>query len=120
VKDPETVIFDAQPLTFQRGEMPAAMEKVAFAMRKDGEWTELGEDSGTLVLIQLVSRSRRSLSDMTPQIEKKLQAQSLKKELDNLKKNTGIWMDEEYFASHAPIPIPNTEPEASGQSKLNK
>jgi len=120
VKDPETVIFDAQPLTFQRGEMPAVMEKVAFAMQKDGEWTELANEPDTLVLIQLVSRSRRSLSEMTPQIEKKVQAQLLREKLDSLKKNTGIWMDEEYFASHAPMPNPNAEPEASGQSKSNK
>jgi hypothetical protein len=120
VKDPDTVVFDGSPITFQHDEMPAAMEKVAFAMHKDGEWTELADDPSTLVLMQLVSRSRRSLSEMTPQIEKKLQAQNLKKELDSLKKNTGIWMDEEYFASHAPIPIPNAEPEGSGQSKSNK
>ncbi len=120
VKDPESVVIDAQPLTFQRGEMPAAMEKVAFAMHKEGEWAELSNDPGVVVMLQLVSRSRRSLSDMTPQIEKKMQNQGLKQELDSLKKNTGIWMDEEYFASHAPIPIPNAEPEASGQSKSNK
>jgi len=120
VKDPDTVIFDAQPLTFQRGEMPAAMDKVAFGMQKEGEWTELANESDTLVLVQLVSRGRRSLSEVTPQIEKKLQAQTLRQELDSLKKNTGIWMDEEYFASHAPIPNPNAEPEASGQSKSNK
>jgi hypothetical protein len=100
--------------------MPAAMEKVAFAMRKDGEWAELADAPDTLVLMQLVSRGRRSLSEMTPAIEKKLQAQTLRQELESLKKNTGIWMDEEYFASHAPIPIPNAEPEASGHSKSNK
>ncbi|MGA2905736.1 MAG: hypothetical protein ABSD98_18075 [Candidatus Korobacteraceae bacterium] len=120
VKDPESVVIDVQPLTFQRGEMPAAMEKVAFAMHKEGEWAELADDPGTLVMLQLVSRSRRSLSDMTPQIEKKVQNQKLRDELEALKKTTGIWMDEEYFASHAPIPIPSTEPEASGQSKSNK
>ncbi len=120
VKDPETVVFDEKPLRFQRGEMPAEMEKVAFAMQKDGEWVELANDPDTLVLIQLVSRSRRTLTEVTPQIEKKLQAQTLRQELDSLKKNTGIWMDEEYFASHSPMPNPNAEPEASGQSKSNK
>lgn len=120
VKDPETVVFDEKPLRFQHGEMPAEMEKVAFGMRKDGEWTELANEPDTLVLIQLVSRSRRTLTEMTPQIEKKLQSQKLRDELESLKTNTGIWMDEEYFASHAPIPIPNGEPEASGQSKSNK
>ncbi len=120
VKDPDTVIFDDKPLTFQRGEMPAEMEKVAFATRKNGEWAELANEPDTLVLIQLVSRSRRTLSEMTPQIEKKLQNQELREKLEALKKNTGIWMDEQYFASHAPKPNPSAEPEASGQSKSNK
>jgi hypothetical protein len=118
VKDPETVNFDDKPLTFQRGEMPVEMEKAAFAMQKPGEWTELAEDNGTLVLLQLVGRSRRSLADMTPTIEKKLQNEELREKLESLKKKTGIWMDEQYFASHAPIPHSKTEPEASGQSKL--
>jgi len=119
VKDPDSVALDAAPLTFQRGEMPAEMEKVAFAMQKDGEWAQLAEDPGTLVMLQLVSRSRRTLSEVSPQIEKKLQNEKLREELDALKKKTGIWMDEQYFASHAPIPIPNTDPEALGQGKSN-
>ena len=117
VKNPEAVKFDSEPLTFQRGEMPEAMEKVAFGMHKEGEWAELANVSDTLVLLQLVSRSRRTLSAVSPQIEKNLQAQSLNQELSDLKKKSGIWMDQQYFASRAPIPSPKDGPEGSGQAK---
>ena len=119
VKDPSLVNFDAVPLSFQRGEMPAAMEKVAFSITKEGEWKELAEDSGTVVLLQLVSRSRRSLSDVSPQIEKKLQNQHLREELEALRKKTGIWMDEAYFAAKTPGPGSSAEPDAPGSSKTN-
>jgi hypothetical protein len=118
IKDPDTVVLDAAPLKFQRGgEMPPDMEKVAFAMSKPGEWAELANREDALILIQLVSRSRRSLKDVSEQIEKKLENEKLREQLDAMKKQTGIWMDEGYFASRAPIPVPSTEPEASGQSK---
>jgi hypothetical protein len=115
VKDPGTVNFDAEPIRFQRGEMPIEMEKVAFAMQKPGEWSQLDNNADVLVLLQLVSRSRRSLQDMTSLIEKKLQGEKLHEDLESLKKKTGIWMDETYFASKAPVPESSTEPEASGQ-----
>lgn len=120
IKDPEAVVLDDKPLTFQRGEMPAQMEKVAFAMNKPGEWTVLDDAPDTLVMLQLVSRSRRSLADMTPEIEKKLDARQLREELEEMKKNNAIWMDESYFASKAPVSTRNAEPEAPGQSKTNE
>ncbi len=117
VKYPDTVILDDQPLTFPHDEMPEYMEKVAFSMQKPGEWKELDNNPDVLVLLQLVSRSRISLGQATPQIEKKLTNQKLREELDSLKKKSGIWLDEEYFASHKPIPVPSTGPEALGQGK---
>ena len=116
VKDPESTVIDPAPLRFQREELPAAMEKAAFSMQKKGDWVELADYPDALVLLQLVSRSRMTLSEVSPQIEKKLQNQKLRGELEALKKKTGIWMDEQYFASHAPKSAPNQgEPEASGQ-----
>ena len=117
IKNPDNVVIDAEPISFQRGEVPAEMEKLAFAMQKPGEWKEITGQSDAVVLVQLVSRSRRTLSDMTPQIEKKLQSEKLREELDELKKQAGIWMDEGYFSSKAPIPSPGTGPEASGHGK---
>ena len=93
----QDVVFDAEPLTFQRGELPTKLSEAAFAL-KQGEWTELNDAPGTYVFLQMVKHGRRDLKEVSPQIEKKLQAKKLRQELDGLKKNAGIWMDEEYFA----------------------
>jgi hypothetical protein len=117
IKDPDLVHLDEQPLSFQFGEMPGEMEKVAFAMQKPGEWVQMPDTPGSVVLLQLVSRSRRSLGEVTEQIEKKLQNEQLREELKALKKKTGIWMDETYFASKTPVTGSSTEPDAPGAGK---
>jgi len=113
---PDDVVFDNEPLTFQRGEMPAKMEQAVFPL-KQGEWVELNDAPGTYVFLQVVKRSRRDLKDVSPQIEKKLQAQKLKDELNDLKKNAGIWMDQEYFASPAKTPGSDMQSKASAATK---
>lgn len=110
------VVADTDPLTFQRGEMPPHMDAAAFAL-KEGHWTQLADGPNQFVFIQLVKNSRKDLNEVSPQIEKKLQADNLRDELKALKDKTGIWMDEEYFASKAPVPTSSTQPEASGQGK---
>lgn len=117
VKNPESVSMDVQPVTFQHGELPTAFEKAALSLHRPGEWTEAADSSDAIMLLQLVSRGRRSLAEVTPQIEKKLQSEKLKDELNELKKESGIWMDEGYFASKSPIATPSTGPEASGHGK---
>jgi len=114
--DPENVMLDKEPLIFQRGELPPSLEKAAFAL-KDGGWTELNDAPGTYVFLQLVARSRRDLKVVSPQIEKKLQTQKLRQELEDLKKNAGIWMDEEYFAAPPQKPVASTQPKSSAQQK---
>lgn len=110
------VVADPDPLTFAKGELPPTMEKVAFSL-KEGEWTQLGSHPDEYVFIQLVKRTRKDLNEVSTQIEKQLQAEQLREELDALKKKTGIWMDEQYFASKAPVPSSSTQPDASGQGK---
>ncbi len=112
----EEIVMDDQPLAFQRGELPAAMSDAAFSL-KPGGWTELNSGSGGYVFITVVKRSRKDLKDVSAQIQKKLEAQKLRAELDALKNQSGIWMDETYFASKAPKPATTTDPEASGLSK---
>ncbi len=107
------VVADPDPLTFARGELPSPMDKTAFSL-KEGEWSQLADGPEEYVFIQLVKSTRKSLTDVSSQIQKKLQAEKLREELNALKEKSGIWMDEEYFASKAPVP---TQPEASGQGK---
>jgi hypothetical protein len=110
------VVADPDPLTFARGELPTPMDKTAFGL-KEGQWTQLADHPDEYIFIQLVKSSRKSLNDVSSQIEKKLQAEQLREELQALKEKSGIWMDEEYFASKAPVSASSTQPEASGQAK---
>ena len=89
------------------------MDKAAFAL-KEGEWTQLSDNPDEFVFIELVNRSRKPLDEVSSQIEKQLQAEHLREELNALKSKTGVWMDEEYFASKNPATT-STTPEASGQ-----
>jgi hypothetical protein len=92
------------------------MEQAVLAL-KEGEWAELNDSPGNLLLVQVVKRGRRDLKEVSPQIEKKLQAQKLKAELEDLKKKAGVWMDEAYFAPAPKTSAPSTQPKTSGQEK---
>lgn len=113
IKDPNNVVLDAEPLNFQRGELPEKMAKAAFTI-KEGEWAVLDDTSDALVLLQLVKRGRRDLKEMSPFIEKKLQAEKLQAQLDNLKKQGGVWLDQAYFAPAQPISGSSTQTQTPG------
>ncbi len=113
------IVFDDPPLRFQRGELPSKMEQAAFGL-KQGGWIELNDAPGTWVFLQLVERGRRDLKDVSPQIEKKLQAQKLREQLDSLKKTSGIWMDEEYFAPASKTPGSSTQSKASAPTNARE
>jgi len=115
--NPDDVMVDPEPLTFQRGEMPANMQSRVFAL-KEGEFTELNDAPGTFVFIRVVKRGRRELREVSAQIEKKVQTQKLREELAELRKKTGIWMDEQYFASSKPGPT--TESKAPSKPKISE
>jgi hypothetical protein len=112
----DSVVLDMDPLSFQRGELPAQMDTAAFSLTKEGEWVQLDNTPDGMILLQLVKRGRRDLKEVSPSIEKKLESEKLRAELDELKKKSGIWMDQEYFASKAPLPPASTQPDASGPS----
>ncbi len=112
IHDPNSVVLDAEPLSFRRGDLPEKMAKPAFTI-KEGEWAVLDDNADTLVLLQLVKRSRRDLKEMSPSIEKKLQGEKLKAQLDNLKKQSGVWLDQGYFAPAPPMPGSSTQPQTS-------
>jgi len=115
----EDVVFDSEALTFQRGELPTKLGDSAFSL-KEGEWTELNDAPGTYVFLQVVKRGRRDLKEVSPQIEKKLQAQKLRQELDTLKANAGIWMDEAYFAPASKTAGSSSQSKASAPTKAGE
>jgi hypothetical protein len=112
IHDSNTVVLDAEPITFLRGELPPKMDEAAFSMTKDGEWLEFENTPDALVYFQLVKRDRRDLKEVSQSIEKTLLAQKLRAELDDLKKQSGIWLDPQYFGNAKPE---STKSEASGQ-----
>ena len=95
-------IFDAQPLTFVRGQLPAKMDKVAFTM-KPGRWEEAEDSPDHIILIYLAGRDRQPLPDVASEVEKMVQGEKMEAKLDELKKKTGIWMDKQYFSSGSAV-----------------
>ena len=99
----DDVTVDTDPLTFSRKDLPKELHDTAFGL-KEGEWTELHNGPGSYIFLQAMKRSRKDLPAVSAQIEKYLQGQKLRAELQSLKQKTGIWMDETYFVSKPEVP----------------
>jgi PPIC-type PPIASE domain len=106
-KGSDTGMFDADPISFPRGELPPKMEKVAFAL-KEGQWSEVQDTADSVILVQLVQRGRQPLSEVKSLIERRVQGQKVQAKLGDLKKNAGVWMDEQYFGT-AVAPVPGAQ-----------
>jgi hypothetical protein len=92
------VIIEPQPRKVRRGGMRQDMEKVAFAL-KDGEVSEPVDVLQALVFFQVTGHSHLELKDVTPEIEKALRQQKVDAAIAEVKKNTPLWMDDQYFAA---------------------
>jgi hypothetical protein len=101
-KDSDQGIFDTKPLIFIRGQLPEKLDKVAFTI-KPGQWAEAEDTPDHIILVYLTGRDREPLPIVTGQIEKLVQGEKMQMKLDELKKKTGIWMDERYFGSGGPV-----------------
>jgi hypothetical protein len=117
-KDSNDGIYDAQPITFPRGELPPEIEKAAFTI-KDGEWAQAQDTADSIILVQLVKRDHRQLGQVSSQIETKLQGEKMQAMLDDLKKDSGIWMDDEYFGTVA-APVPGAQQRVSKAPSTNR
>ena len=107
--------LDVAPLAFRRDDLPEVM-KVAFDM-KPGEWSQVADTPDALILFEVVKKDRLTLAQAKPEIEKKLQGQKLREEMDALKKKSGVWLDDQYFAGpvsaeKSPVPSPSDEKRA--------
>ena len=99
----DDVTVDTDPITFSRKDLPKELHDTAFSL-KEGEWTELHNGPGSYIFLQAMKRSRKDLPTVSSQIEKYLQGQKLRAELQSLKQKTGIWMDETYFVAKPEVP----------------
>ena len=117
IKDTKDAL-DVDPLSFRRDDLPAIM-KQAFDM-KVGEWSQVADTPDALILFQVAAKRRLTVAQATPEIEKKLQAQKLREEMDALKKKTGVWLDDDYFAgpvSAATSPVHSPSDEKRAEQK---
>ena len=101
-KESDQGIFDAQPLNFVRGQLPPAMDKIAFSI-KPGTWAEAENTPDHIILIYLAGRERPALSDVKSLVEKAVHGNKMQAKVEELKKKTGIWMDEKYFGSGSAV-----------------
>ena len=96
----EDVIIQAEPQSVRRGGMRPEMDKAVFAL-KDGEVSEIFDVPQAMVMMQVTAHKRAELKDVSPQIEQALQKQKIDAAMGDLKKQTTIWMDDQYFAAPA-------------------
>jgi parvulin-like peptidyl-prolyl isomerase len=101
-QDSDLGILDAQPLVFERGQLPASMDKAAFTM-KPGEWAQAEDTPDHLILVYLAGRDRQPLPEVSSLIEKLVQGEKMQAKLDELKSKAGVWMDESYFGSGSAV-----------------
>ena len=99
-KAPGDVIIDAERRKIRRGGMRPELEKVAFAL-KDGEISEPADIPQALVFFQVTGHSHLDVKDVSPEIERNLKQERVNSAMADVKKNTSVWMDDQYFASPA-------------------
>jgi parvulin-like peptidyl-prolyl isomerase len=94
------VIIEPEPRSIRRGGLRPEMEKAAFAL-KDGEVSEVFDLTQALAFFQVTGHSRAELKDVSTQIEETLHKQKIDAAMQDLKKKTAVWMDDQYFAAPA-------------------
>ena len=106
-----TVIFDSEPRTIKRGQLIADLDKAAFEL-KDGAVSEPFENAQALAFLQVVNHKHQELKEVSDNIENTLHEQKLQAAVDGLKKNSNIWMNDQYFKAPAESPTaPSSAPE---------
>lgn len=103
---PQEVIVETEPKTIQNSPSLPGFVKSAFQL-KPGEVSQVEDTPNAIYFFQVVSHPQLTLKDATPEIENALRSKKVQSEVNDLKKNTPIWMDQTYFGS-AGNPTPST------------
>jgi hypothetical protein len=118
-KDSEEGLLDPEAIPFTRGALPAKLDKVAFAL-KPGDWAEADDTPDKLILFHLMERDRRPLKEVSSLIEQRVHGKKMEVKLAELKKKTGIWMDEQYFGTAVATVPREQRPVSNPPSKASK
>lgn len=103
---PHEVVVDTQTRTIQNNPGLPEFVKSAFQLKK-GELSPIQDTPNAIVFFQVVDHPQITLQQVAPEIENALRQQKVDAAVENLKKQTTIWMDQTYF---------NSQP-ASGSTK---
>lgn len=89
---------------FGRGDMVPEFEKVAFE-GKIGEISPVVKTQFGYHILQVSERKATPLADVRPQLEERLRQQKLQEQLEGIKKDMKVQLDETYFAQTGPAPL---------------
>ena len=96
------VNIEVEPRKIRNVPNLSAGDKAAFAL-KDGEVSEIQDAPQMLSFVQKTGHSQADLKDVAPEIERTVKQQKIQAAIEQLKKNTTVWMDDQYFVA-APKP----------------
>jgi len=63
----------------------------------DGGVSEIVDTPQAFIVVKVLAHQRPGLKEVAAEIKNKLGQQKVDAEIEAMKKNTAIWMDEEYF-----------------------
>ena len=115
-KAPGDVIIDSDPRTVRRGGLRPEMEKAVFVL-KAGEVSDVFDVGQALAFFQVTGKSHAELKDVSSQLEQTLQKQRVDAAVEDLKKKTAVWMDEQYFSAPAAPPAAATPGDPANKNK---
>lgn len=93
---PNVVFIDPGPKKLQRGQLSGGLDKEIFAL-KAGELSQSINTPQSIFFVQVLKHLQPDLKEVRPMIESTLRQERLQAQLGDLKKKSGIWMDEDYF-----------------------
>lgn len=102
-----TVQIDAEPRTIKHKELKDPLDQAAFTL-KDGGISDPLENADALAFLQVVGHTHQDLKAVSEDIGNTLHDQKLQTAVEDLKKKTDIWMDEQYFKAPSASSQPTT------------
>jgi hypothetical protein len=111
---PSVVTIDAEPRAVRHRELLPALDAAAFSL-KDGEVSQPIDMPQAVVLVQVTGHVHSEQKEVAAEIENTLKQQKLEAKLEDLKKKSAVWMDEQYFTTGpATPPAPGAAPPTLG------
>jgi parvulin-like peptidyl-prolyl isomerase len=104
-KAANAVMID-EPRSIKHGQLVPALDKAAFEL-KDGAVSEPFENGQVVAFLQVLGHKQQDLKDVSGDIENNLHEEKVKEAVDNLKKGSTVWMDDQYFKAPANSPLSN-------------